>query len=117
MKISLGSLETFNVSAVNNTKAYSFFKSLTGGEEFEYTGSILPKAIMVCSLEYNYPERSFAFGFLLSISVEEFENEGQSGKYKNMEILLKKISLGSVHIEFGKDIAKRKVTYNPDLSI
>ena len=100
--IRLRELELINIPTVDNQEAAMFTKRITGNESFEFDGKVKPKLIMLHSLKYNYPNHSFATGWLLSLDYDALMN--LNNQYQNDDdynSILKKYIVGSIHIEYG----------------
>jgi len=111
MIIRLRDLEPINIPTIDNLEASMFTNHLTGNESFEFDGNVKPQLIMFHSLKYNYPDHSFATGWLLSIDYDALMNF--SDRYQNDDdynSALKKCIVGSIHIEYGGPLRETRIT-------
>ncbi len=109
MKIVLRDCEPFSAMHVNKQEAAIFTSHLNGAETFDFGGYQTPKSMMLTSLKFNLPKHSFAHGYLLSVDVDTFMAECNSGMHSTMEPILKAYVVGTVEIEYGGDLSGTKI--------
>ena len=101
--ITLREIEPFNIPPVDNDEAASFMRRLTGNETFEWPGGQRPRAMMIYSLKYAYPRHSFGHGWLLPVSIDEFERICSTAT-GTMSEMLKQHVIVTIAIEYGGDL-------------
>lgn len=101
MIVNMRDVEPFNLQTVDNHQAGLFTKHLTGKESFSLPGSEKPKSMMIYSLKYNYPGHSFAYGYLLSVDINQFRSVCSSHLYATVDGIIKKYAIGRIELVFG----------------
>ena len=104
MLVSMKEVEPFSVYTVDHNQVELFTKHFTGEESFSLNLDGAPKSMMIYSLKYNYPYRSFAYAYLLSVDIEQFRSVCSSGKYESMKSIMNEYVLGSVELAFDGDM-------------
>ena len=106
--IPLRQIEPFNIPTVNNDTAASFTRHLSGRETINWKSPVVPKSLMIHSVQYAYPKRSVARGWLLSVSYDDFQNS--PGKFSSVEDALQSLCVGELTIEIGGGLAEPLVS-------
>ena len=109
MNMTLSELEPFNIPPVDNQNAALFTQRLTGSETFEFNGTQTPRSMLIYSLKYNWPRHSYANAWLLSVDIDSFLDECNSGMHSTMEPILKRYVIGSIDIEYGGNLTSTQV--------
>ena len=91
----------------------SFFKPLTGEEEFQFNWDVKPEAMVIYTLEGSYPEYCKAKGFLLPINIPSWEKELASGRYTELTPYLEEFIIGQITLELGGNIKEIKIKAEP----
>lgn len=113
MLVAMREIEYFSVYTVDDHQAELFTKHLTGAESFLLTTEGKPKSMMIYSLKYNYPCRSFAYAYLLSVDVDMFRAACAAGRDKTTKDIMHEYVVGRVELEFGGDIDGIKIKAMP----
>lgn len=111
MRLSLRQVEPANIPPVGNVHAANFMRHLTGGEQFEFTGSDFPRALLLYEMNYAYPQHSYARGYLLSTSLDRFHREAR--QYETMQPVMSRYVIGWLKIEIGGHLTSANVTAGP----